>query len=96
MSNPSPPLAPLDEYFEARPLLFPIRLMNRFFHEVVDEIPECRSHYSAMYGGYMDILNEELAPYALTFALAIVELEDAFPEIKRTTPDEKRDDETPD
>jgi hypothetical protein len=31
----------------------------------------------------MDMLNEELAPYALTLALAVVELEDAYPEITR-------------
>jgi hypothetical protein len=31
----------------------------------------------------MDMLNEQLAPYALTLALAITELEDAYPEIER-------------
>lgn len=96
MSNPPSPRAVLDEYLEAIPLLVPIRLMNRFFHEVVDEIPECRSHYSAMYGGFMDILNEELAPHAVTLALAIVELENAFPAIKQATANATRDDETPD
>jgi predicted nuclease with TOPRIM domain len=75
------PLAPVDQYTEVRPLLRHIRIMRRFLDEVVDENPELRKHYSELHGAYMDILNEELAPHALTFALAVTELEDAYPEI---------------
>jgi hypothetical protein len=35
--------------------------------------------------GYMEILNEELSSYALDLALAIVELEVAYPEIQKTS-----------
>jgi hypothetical protein len=75
------PLTPVDDYTEAQPLLRHIRIMRRFFDEVVDGNDELRTHYSELYGAYMDILNEEMAPHALTFALAVTELEDAYPEI---------------
>jgi len=55
--------------------------MRRFFDEVVEGNPELRTHYSGLHCAYMDILNEELAPHALALALAIVQLEDAYPEI---------------
>jgi len=74
--------SPLDEYVIVQPLLLHIRIMNRFFTEVVDENPEFRRHLPELHGAYMGILNEELAPHALTFALAVAELEDAFPEIR--------------
>jgi hypothetical protein len=54
--------------------------MQRFFDEVVDEEPY-RQFHPELHGAFMRILNEELAPHALTLALAITELEDAFPEI---------------
>jgi len=75
------PQSPVDEYTEAQPFLRHIRIMHRFFDEVVDVNPELRKHYSELHGAYMDILNEELAPHALTLALAVTELEDAYPEI---------------
>jgi hypothetical protein len=49
--------------------------------EVVDDDPKTRVFHAALFCCYMDILNKELAPYALTFALALAQLEDAFPEI---------------
>jgi hypothetical protein len=75
------PLAPVDQYTEAQPLLRHIRIMDRFFDEVVDGNDEFRKHYTDLHGAYMDILNEELAPHALMLALAVTELEDAYPEI---------------
>lgn len=75
------PLSPVDEYTEAQPLLRHIRIMRRFFDEVIDGNDKLRTYYSELHGAYMDILNEELAPHALTFALAVTELEDAYPEI---------------
>ena len=47
----------------------------------VDEDPKTREFFADLHCAYMDILNEELAPNALTLALAITELEEAFPEI---------------
>ena len=75
---------PLDYYDEVRPLLRHIRVMNRFFDEVVAEPPYRQFHLN-LYDAFLKILNEELAPHALTLALAITELEDAYPEVKRGT-----------
>lgn len=77
------PLTPQDAYVESRPLLRHIRIMKRFFEEVIDENPEYREHYSELHCAYMDILNQELAPHALTLAFAVTELEDGYPEIDR-------------
>ena len=76
---------PLDEYVEVQPLLRHIRIMNRFFTEVIDEHPTWRPHYADLHVAYMAILQEEPAPHALSLALALTELEDAFPSIRRTT-----------
>jgi len=70
----------MDYYNEARSLLRHVRIMNRFFDEVVAE-PPYRQFRIDLYDAFLKILNEELAPHALTLALAITELEDAFPEI---------------
>lgn len=85
--KPLPPLAPLDSYGEAQPLLHHVRIMDRFFDEVIDSKPEYRQYYAHLHVAYMDILNEELAPHALTLALAVAGLEDAYPEIARPEPD---------
>ena len=79
-------LPPLDEYDEVQPLLRHVRIMQRFFDEVVDENPEFRKHYSDLHRAYLDILAEELAPHALSLALAVTELEDTYPDIKRREP----------
>ena len=50
---------------------------------MVDAKPETRAFFAELHTGYMDLLNEELAPYALLLALALMQLEDAYPEIKR-------------
>lgn len=73
--------SPIDEYVEVRPLLRLIRVMQRVM-EWVDEDPETRKFYTPMYSAYVDILAEELAPHAANLAIAITELEDAFPEIR--------------
>lgn len=72
--------APLDKYLEARPLLRHVRVMHEVM-DVVDGDPKTRTLHAHLYRAFMDILNKELAPYALTLALAITEVEDAFPEI---------------
>jgi hypothetical protein len=74
--------APLDDYVEVQPALHMVRIMNRFFGEVVDT-DAFRPFLPELHVAYMEILNEELAPYALNLALAITELEDAYPEIGR-------------
>jgi len=74
------PSVPVDDYFEARPLLRHVRVMEQVM-AWVDEDPKTRAFLSAMHCAYMDILGRELAPHALTLALAITELEDAVPEI---------------
>jgi hypothetical protein len=70
----------LDDYLKARPLLRHVRVMERVMRWVDDD-PKMRPFLPAMHCAYMDILNEELAPHALTLALSIAQLEDAFPEI---------------
>lgn len=74
------PPVPVDDYFEARPLLRHIRVMKRVM-DWIDHDPKTRAFYSELHCAYMDILSKELAPHALMFALAITELEDAYPEI---------------
>jgi hypothetical protein len=73
-------LPPLDDYFEVRPLLRHVRVMERLMRWVDDD-PEKRKFHADMHCKFMDILIEEFAPHALTFALAITQLENAFPEI---------------
>jgi hypothetical protein len=70
----------LDEYLEIQPAIHMVRIMYRFFDEVVD-LPPFRSVHTSLLTAYEKILNEELAPYALNLASAIAELEDAYPEI---------------
>lgn len=79
------PPVPVDDYFEARPLLRHVRVMERVM-EWVDEDPKTREFHADLHSAYMDILNEELGPHALTLALAITELEEAFPEIVKLVP----------
>jgi hypothetical protein len=76
-------LAPLDEYVEAQPALHMVRIMNRFEAEVLRVMPGVGPFYAELHVAYMEILNEELSSYALNLALAITELEDAYPEIGR-------------
>lgn len=79
MSKP-PVSVPLDKYFEARHLLQHVRVMHEVM-DVVDHDPKTRTFHADLYSSYMKILNKELAPHALTFAFALTELEEAFPEI---------------
>lgn len=72
-------LAPLTEYIEVQPALHMVRVMKRFFDEVVN-CPAFEPFTQALRVGYMEILNEELASYALNLALAIAELEVVSPE----------------
>lgn len=72
--------APLDDYIEAQPLLRHVHVMRRVM-EWVDRDPETRRFYPELHCAYMDILAEEFAPHALMLALALTELEDAYPEI---------------
>lgn len=74
------PPVPIDDYFEARPLLRHVRVMERVM-DWADEDPKTREFHAEMHCAYMNILSKELASHALTFALAITELEEAFPEI---------------
>jgi hypothetical protein len=83
MKAPATPA--MDNYFEAQPLLRHIRVMERFFREVVDSQLEYRKHLPDLHVAYMAILNEELAPHAVMLALAITELEDAFPDIEASS-----------
>jgi hypothetical protein len=83
MRSKQPPAGPIDFYVQARPLLRHVRVMRRFMHEVVDNHPVCRKHYAELHCAFMDILNEEFVKDALTLALAVVELEEAYPEIDR-------------
>lgn len=75
----------MSEYADVQPLLRQVRVMNRFFRDVVDATPERRAVFEELHVGYMEILQEELAPHALALASAIVELEESFPAIKHRT-----------
>lgn len=79
-----PPVAPLDAYVEVAPIIRQVRVMQRFFDEVVDATPETRDHLAYLHCAYMDILQEEFAPHAFTLAMAVVDLEDAYPEVGKT------------
>lgn len=79
----------LDVYHEVAHLIRQVRLMDRFFEEVVDARPETRAFMSDLHGAYMDMLNQELAPHALLLAVAVTQLEDAYPEIERTDAPER-------
>jgi disulfide oxidoreductase YuzD len=74
------PSVPLDDYFEARPLLRHIRVMKMVM-DWIDEDPKTRAFYPELHCAYMDILSKELAAHALTLAMAITQLENAYPEI---------------
>lgn len=73
---------PVDSYLEARPLLRHIRIMERVM-EAVDDNPEIRRFHTELHGAFLDILQEEFAPHALTFALALAEIEDAMPSVTK-------------
>jgi hypothetical protein len=73
---------PVAQYTEVRSLLRHVRVMDRVM-EWVDNDPDARKFHRQIYGAFMDILQEEFAAHAITFAIAICELEDAFPEIAR-------------
>ena len=62
--------------------------MERFFDEVVDREP-FRVHYDALMVAYEKILAHELAPHAFDLALALMQLEDAFPAITRLREEER-------
>lgn len=78
----TPPTTPINRYIEARPLLLHLRVMDRFFDEVVDHEPY-REHYAALMVAFADILNEELAPFAFALAVAVQQLEEACPEVRK-------------
>ena len=48
-----------------------VRLMRRFFNDVVDEDPKTRAFLPELHCAYMDMLNEDFAPHALDLALAL-------------------------
>lgn len=79
----------LDVYHEIAHLIRQVRLMDRFFEEVVDARPETRAFLPDLQSAYMDMLNQELAPHALLLAVAVTQLEDAYPEIERTDAPER-------
>jgi len=51
-----------------------VRLMNRYF-EVIDVEPY-RQHLAALHCTYLDLLQEEIAEYAIELAQAILEWEE--------------------
>lgn len=53
-----------------------VETMRRYFDEVVDENPDFRRHYPEQHVAYMNILNDEIAPYALWLAITILSLEE--------------------
>ena len=57
-----------------------VRFMRRFVSEGLDRVPQVRKETAAIHAAYMDLLREELAPYALDLALSLIALEDAVGE----------------
>lgn len=49
-----------------------VRLMRRFFNDVVDEDPKMRVFLPELHCAYMDMLNEDFAPHALSLALGLL------------------------
>jgi hypothetical protein len=49
-----------------------VRLMRRFFNDVVDENPKTRVFLPELHCAYMDMLNEDFAPHALSLALGVL------------------------
>lgn len=68
-----------DEY-DIPHVLARVRFMRRYFHEVVDQDPVAREIHAQLHCAYMDMLQEDLAPYALDLAMALIELEDEVAE----------------
>lgn len=80
MSDPYRPSLP--HYEEVAHLVRHVRLVRDFFGDAVYRSP-IHLHYVRLYDAYMDRLNREFAPYAVVLAMAIKELEDAYPDIER-------------
>ena len=79
----------LSEYREAQPALQHVRVMQRVLGRI-EELPrEAIGDFTLLQMTYMDVLRQELADEALAFAFAILELEEAYPEIG--APEEKQD-----
>jgi hypothetical protein len=57
-----------------------VRFMRRFVSEGLERVPQVRKQSVAIHGAYMDLLREELAPYALDLALSLIALEDSLGE----------------
>jgi hypothetical protein len=76
----APQYTPVEDYAKVRPLLRHVRIMNRVM-DFIDEDPQMRRFHPELYDAYMAVLQEEFAPHALVLALALTELEDAYPEI---------------
>jgi hypothetical protein len=77
------PLCSVWAYEGTHMLVRHIRAMERFLDEHIETNPRTRDLYSKLHDAYIAILNEEFAPFAFKLALAIAELEDAYPEIER-------------
>lgn len=61
-----------DEPEAIQNILRHVRLMRRFFNDVVDEDPKTRVFLPELHCAYMDMLNEEFAPNALSLALGLL------------------------
>jgi hypothetical protein len=79
------PAVPVDHYFQVRPLVRHIHIMSQVM-QWVDANPEAREFYADLYRFYTQILQEEFAPHAWLLALAVSQLEEAFPEIAALGP----------
>ncbi len=58
------------------PILRAVRLMDRVFAEARQEESAPQAYLDRLQLRYMDLLNEELAPFALDLARALVDVED--------------------
>jgi hypothetical protein len=81
---PHPP--PVDDYVSVQQLIRQVRVMERIM-EWVDAQPEMRKFYCELHIEIMHILGEEFAPHAMTLALTIAQLENAYPEIREALAD---------
>jgi hypothetical protein len=80
-----PPLSPLDDYEACEPIIRHVRVMGKLMDKV-ERHPELGPHYAELHGLFMNVLSDEFQPFGLMLALAVSQLEDAYPEIIRAKP----------
>jgi hypothetical protein len=53
-----------------------LRTFDRFFDNVIENDERFNDHYNDLYDAYLTMIERELQPYALDFAISLINLED--------------------